>query len=145
MKRAEAELLVGKPVVAWTAANGQYVGTLLEVLSSRPWRGVVQVTGVLEPAQHFENGGACRRGFRPGETLEVGHSSLKAATEETGPGQDYLSALHLAQQDHQARHDARPEDRYAWVNKGFADALTLAIAAEERRLQGLPWELKPRG
>lgn len=143
MKRAEAEALLNQPVVAWTAANGVYVGTLQEVLPTRPWRARVLVSGVLEPAQHFENGGACRRGFRPGEALEVGNTSLKPVSAETGAVQDYLEVLRREQAVHQTRYEARPEDRYAWVNKGFADALTLAIAAEERRLQGQAWKLSP--
>jgi len=76
MRRAEAEQLIGQHVRVWTAANGQYVGTLLEVYGS-PWRGKVRITGVLAPAVLYERGRFHqRRGFRPGEIIDAGNSRI---------------------------------------------------------------------
>lgn len=41
MNRAEAIKLIGSRVEVWTSANGCYVGRLVEIVPSRPWRGVV--------------------------------------------------------------------------------------------------------
>lgn len=140
MRKEEALALVGKPVSAWTAANGQYIGTLQAVLPTRPWRAKVLITGVLECATHFERGGICRRGFRPGETLEVGASSVRPNPDTEGV--TYLEALQQAQAQSQRWYDLNPEGRDAWAHKGTAEALLLVIEAEERRLKGEPWQLK---
>ncbi len=84
MRKIEAEQLIGKQVRVWTAANGVYVGTL-EVVSGSPWRGMVSITGVVEPAHHFDHGTICRRGFRPGEVLEAGGACIKETTESGHP------------------------------------------------------------
>lgn len=141
VQKAEALKLIGHLVTAWTAANGQYVGELVEVLNMRPWRAKVRVTGVLSSATHYERGAVCRRGFREGELLEVGNSSVKPADGVTGT--DYLTALRKAQADSQMWFDKNPTGQYAWAHKGTADALLLAIAAEEHRLLTGEWLLKP--
>jgi len=83
---------VGEECRAWTACNGNYFGKLIEVKKSRPWRGVVQITGVIEPAQAWQIGQSRpRRGFRIGETIEVGGSSIRFNCEPTN--QSYLMAL----------------------------------------------------
>lgn len=90
MNRQEAEKLVGKKVVAWTAANGYYVGELVAVLPNRPWRGRVRITGVLDCATPWEIGRLKqRRGFRPGEEVEVGGVNIKPAK----PGEEGVSYL----------------------------------------------------
>ena len=78
MNRAEALTLVGTRVMAWTAANGVYVGELIEVTTHRP-------------AQAFEfNRSRPRRGFRPGETIEVGGVNIEPSEEA---GLSYCEAL----------------------------------------------------
>lgn len=93
MNRVEAVKVIGRRVRAWTATNGVYVGTLREVKAEHglPWRGVVLVDGVLEVAIHFESGGFVRRGYRPGETLEVGGQNV-SLTDEAG-SRTYEEAL----------------------------------------------------
>lgn len=88
MNRAQAEAAIGSHVSAWTAVNGQYVGTLVEVIPRRPWRGVVKITGVLEAASVVDR--VPRKGFRPGELIEVGGQSIKPTTEQ---GISYLEAM----------------------------------------------------
>lgn len=90
MKRKEAEALIGKRVSAWTAMNGVYIGTLVSVVGS-PWRGMVLITGVAKPAAiEWARGDRQRRGMRPGETIEVGGSSIEPADWD---GKSYLDAL----------------------------------------------------
>ena len=94
MNKAEAQALVGQRVSAWTASSGVYVGTLAEVISEkgRPWRGRVRITGVLEVACHWQIGcsGPIRKGFRPGDEIEVGGVNIKLTTAE---GTTYTAAL----------------------------------------------------
>lgn len=91
MKRAEAEKLIGKTFKIWTQANGEYVGKLLEVIPASPWRAKLEITGVLKCAVVWDIGRKTpRRGFRAGETIEAGHSSLKETDLE---GTTYLQAL----------------------------------------------------
>jgi hypothetical protein len=89
---AEAKAtLFGRPVVAWTAMNGVYVGVLEEIFGS-PWRGTVRVTGTITPAVAFEQGRwRQRHGFRPGDTLEVGGKNISGPAEAAGSS--YLDAL----------------------------------------------------
>ena len=62
LTRDEAEKLVGKTVHCWSALNGCYVGELLEVVPSRPWRGRVKILAVTEyPVQGLSD---FRSGFR---------------------------------------------------------------------------------
>ena len=72
MKRKEAETKIGTRVYAWKVANGTYFGKLVEVIPGKKWRGIVEIDGVVTPAHHFEFGRVVRRGFRPGERIEVG-------------------------------------------------------------------------
>lgn len=142
MNKAEAQALLGSQVEAWTAANGTYVGELVEVLPTRPWRAKVRVAGVLRAAQHYElSGGVCRRGFRAGEVIEVGSSSVKPAPDAVGT--DYMSALQQALGDSERWYAADPQGQHAYAHKGNAEALRLVIAAELRRLQTGEWQLKP--
>lgn len=96
MNRQAAEALVGSRVQAWTAANGIYIGTLVGVTNGKPWRGRVLIDGVCSPAQAFEIGRSKpRRGFRPGETIEVGGTNIKP-TDERGLSYEEAVAGDLA-------------------------------------------------
>ena len=97
MNRKEAESLVGKQVSAWTAMNGVYIGRLMSI-SGSPWRGKVAITGVVQPvAIELSRGDRQRRGFRPGETIDVGGSSIQKV-ESSYPGHaTYLEALVAAE------------------------------------------------
>ncbi|TAL72869.1 MAG: hypothetical protein EPN79_02175 [Burkholderiaceae bacterium] len=94
MNKTEAQEFLGRMVSAWTAANGTYVGTLIEVVAAkgRPWRGRVRITGVLTIACHWEIGcsGPIRKGFRPDDEIEVGGLNIKPCEHE---GTTYLAAL----------------------------------------------------
>lgn len=95
MKRAEATRLLGSKVRAWTAMNGIYVGTLEEVYGS-PWRGVVLITGVIEPACAWSvDRVRPRRGFRPGDQMKVGGVNI-SPTDEVGV--TYVEALRRQKQ-----------------------------------------------
>lgn len=52
--------------------NGTYVGILDSVTKNKPWRGIVLIDGVLKPATSADRVDSWRRGFRPGEKIEVG-------------------------------------------------------------------------
>ncbi len=142
MQRDEAQARVGQTVVARTEANGTYLGVLEAVMvrPRRPWRARVRVLGVVAPALHFERNGVVRRGFRPGETLEVGGLSVKMAAGNE-PVEDYLTVLKRKQAESQQRLDARPDGEHAWVWHGFAHAERCAIEAEETRLRTGTWTL----
>jgi hypothetical protein len=72
MTRSEGEALIGKLVTAWTAWRGTYVGELVEVLPTRPWRGKIRVVCIGElPAGEFA------RLIPAGEILEVGGVNIK--------------------------------------------------------------------
>lgn len=129
MTRAEAEALVGKTVAVWTAVNGQYAGTLVRLLTpaGSPWRAVVRVTSVHEPAVPWEQGRAVqRRGFRPGEEIEVGGTSVKASDE---PGTSYLEALRAALARYEGM-SARPGPMQGWLAATLAECRK-AIQREE--------------
>lgn len=140
MRRSEAEDLVGQSVVAWTASNGIYVGELTQVRGS-PWRGAVRITGVVEPAQHYERGGLCRRGFRPGELIEVGNSSIRLATEPGYP--TYLAAIEARLAWHAAELAKYPDSRCSWLHEVMPRALEAAAAAERNRMECGIWLLVP--
>jgi hypothetical protein len=90
MKRAEAIKLICSQVQAWTAMNGIYVGTLEEVCGS-PWRGVVLINGVIEPACAWSvDRVRPRRGFRPGDRIKVGGLNISPTDEQ---GITYAEAL----------------------------------------------------
>lgn len=91
MNRQEAETLIGRKFKIWTAANGEYVGVLREVIPRRPWRAKLEITGVLKCAVVWDiERRTPRRGFRLGETIEVGGASVKETDLE---GTTYLQAL----------------------------------------------------
>lgn len=142
MLKKEAEKLIGARVSVWTAANGVYVG-ILEKVFANPWRGSVRITGIVECAQHYERGGVCRRGFRVGEIVEAGGSSIRP-TDENG-SDDYLSACEAAIAHHEASLQKHPESRHAWVHREFAKALRTVIQAERRRLEAGVWSFKGIG
>ena len=141
MRRAEAEALLGQPVRVWTASNGEYVGKLLELFGS-PWRGRVCVTGILKPAQHFERGAIVRRGFRVGEVIEAGNTSIRP-TAATG-NQDYLVALaeELAWYEQTLSRNPGPKD--LWWLEGGIRALRAVQRAEQRRLETGEWKVGVR-
>lgn len=140
MRKQEAEALVGRPVMAWTAANGIYVGELTQIWGS-PWRGSVRITGVVEPAQHFERGGLCRRGFRPGEVIEVGNSSIRPALDAGHP--TYLAAIEARLAWHAAELAKYPPGQYSWLHDVMPRALEAAAAAEKNRMECGIWLLVP--
>ncbi len=126
MNRRDAEKLIGSQVKAWTAMNGEYVGVLEEVFGS-PWRARVRVSGVVKPACHFENGHVCRRGFRPGDTLEVGGVSIKPWE---GAGTSYADALVAAIAQAQGWLARDPESRYAAVTRRTIEAYQAVLDME---------------
>lgn len=136
MKRKEAEKLIGTRVEAWTSMNGSYIGTLEEVFGS-PWRGRVRITGVVKPAVVYDltrRGSPQRRGFRPGQVIEVGGMSIKPTEEE---GASYLEALRRELEIFEkwnARDNVNPKDR-GWLPFAIKN-LKAAIGAEERREAG---------
>jgi hypothetical protein len=138
VKRAEALALIGKPVSAWTAANGIYVGELAEVFGS-PWRGKVRITGIVEPAQHFERGSLCRRGFRVGETIEVGGSSIRPTDDKGHPG--YVEALDAEIEKIAALIERTSQSPHKWALIALRDGLVAARKAEIVRLETGVWKL----
>lgn len=91
MNRQEAEKLIGQKCLAWTSANGEYVGILEEVIPKRPFRAKIRITGVLSPACVFDvTRFTPRKGFRPGDSIEIGGVNLKTTDLEGG---SYLDAL----------------------------------------------------
>jgi hypothetical protein len=93
MKRSEAEKLMGTRVEAWTSLNGIYCGVLEAIVPTqrRPWRGVVRIDGILSAPVTYEAGRRPRRGFRVGETIEVGGVNI-SPTDAVG-ATDYLALL----------------------------------------------------
>ena len=68
MKREEIEPYIGKRVSAWTAMNGSYSGVLIKLLPCKPWRGIVEIDGVLECWCVYEAGrGKQRHGLILGQ------------------------------------------------------------------------------
>lgn len=141
MRKVEAEALLGKKVRAWTAANGEYVGTLVKVAGS-PWRGTVEISGVLKPAQHFERGAVVRRGFRVGDLIEVGHTSVRP-TEAVGHS-TYLAALEEELGDYRQILQRGPGSKDVWWVEGGIRALTAVIEAERHRETTGEWRVLVR-
>jgi len=128
VNRKEAQLLVGKSVSAWTAMNGVYVGRLVSI-SGSPWRGTVAITGVVQPvAIELSRGDRQRKGFRPGDTIEVGGSSIQPVENDFVGHRTYLDALVAAEESLRSNleHPAAASDR----NRG-----TLERVLEYRRKQ----------
>lgn len=113
---------------AWTAMNGEYVGILREVKGS-PWRAVVEITGVIKPAVVFEIGRSVqRRGFRPGEQIEVGGSSCRPTTEIGTSYADALRAQLSQFQEWQGSPARNPKD--TWLDQAVED-VKKAIKTED--------------
>ena len=142
MNKSQAQKFIGTTVDAWTACNGQYVGVLEEVLTpqGRPWRGKVRITGVLKPADMFDKNVVDRRGFREGEIIEVGGTSI-SPTDKVGT--TYLDALRFTLAQDQARLTGNNPvfEEYRWIHEGRVKAFGLGVEAEERRLAGGQWKI----
>lgn len=141
MQKAEAQKLIGSPVQAWTSANGIYAGTLVEVVTEkgRPWRGRIKVESVLAPAQHFEQGNVCRRGFREGETVEVGGANI-TPIKEVQETRKYLDVL--VDSLYSTESKGPPPIGDIWVHNGFVDGLAATICAELNRIKTGEWDWK---
>lgn len=140
MNRKEAEKLIGTHVSAWTAANGCYVGTLIEVTNNKPWRGKVKITGVTQIATPYEVGRRFqRKGFRPGDVIEVGGMNIKPTTVT---GISYLDGLRSElsrYEDYKKRFstgEIAEKDKW-WIEKGYEEILN-RIREEEAVLQSGP-------
>jgi hypothetical protein len=140
MRIKEAQQLIGTSVSAWTAMNGTYVG-VLESVQGSPWRGSVRITGILSPASHLQHGQVCRRGFRVGEQLEVGGSSIKPTT--AAGADSYLEVLERAIAENRSR-PVISGSPHAWVHEAFAKAMEVVARAEKKRLETGLWELPSR-
>lgn len=123
--------------------NGIYLGTLDRIVTEkgRPWRGVVKISEVAQVAQHFEMGQVCRRGFRPGEEIEVGGVNISPAPEGHGLP-TYAGALEgiIANLQESLRRD--PTSRHAWASEGMLRACRAILAAERKREQTGEWDKK---
>ena len=99
--------------------------------------------------QPFERGAAVRRGFRPGEAIEVGGSSIELW--DPVPANlppvfgDYLAALIAAEAAARFRSLAPVQGPHHWVHGAFADALCTATTAERQRLIDGSWDLRVQG
>ncbi len=137
MLKKDAEQLVGKKVKVWTAANGEYVGILKEILPTKPWRGKVEITGVLKCACVYEIARITRprHGFRCGDFIEAGNSSI-SATDEIGFS--YLEALENEKKKFQTVLDRnKDEDGYVSLDKWTffypqAIKILIILIAEEK-------------
>jgi len=85
MNRTEAIKLIGKPVYAVTALNGEYIGICKEILTPKdsPWRANVEIKAVAEyPVIGLGQGGyKYRRPFEEGRIINVGHCSVELLKE----------------------------------------------------------------
>ena len=144
MNRVEAARVIGQRVSAWTAANGVYVGTLREVKAElgSPWRGVVLIDGVLEVAVHFERGAYVRRGYRPGETIEVGGQSV-ALTAATG-AKTYEEALLAHIEFIRKSVERDPQSQQAGTLLMVGKGSQAALRAERERSAGGKWQIDQR-
>jgi len=138
MTRDQAKRLIGQPVTAWTAANGEYTGILREVLTNGKWRGVVEITGVLKVATHLERGRCVRKGFRIGEEIEVGGANIRRLDPENQAiGRTYKEALELElmQLNHWLkRHHDTPNEfrskRNGWLQPNI-EIIKVFLASED--------------
>lgn len=111
MRKQEAAKLVGKPVRAHTALNGTYEGVMEELLTTRPWRAKVRITGVAGPAAcTWDRAGNQRWGYRVGEVIEVGGANVEPIEEATD--RTYLDALEAQLANWEARVETvGPKDK----------------------------------
>lgn len=142
MSNVEAQKLVGRRVRIGMGAEGVYVGVLLD-LEGNPWRGRIRVTGVLEPAQHLQDGMVCRRGYRPGEYLAPDAGTV-TPTQEVGY-RSYVDAVSARLNQHIGSHSGYPTSQHPWVAERFAGALREVLVAETARLQTGRWNLRESG
>lgn len=129
--------------MVWTAANGNYVGTLVEVAGS-PWRGTVKIDGILLAAHHSEFGQVVRRGFRVGELIEAGNSSISPVNDDVMGSTDYVQVLenNIARLEQLlAGNEASPN---AWALLDSIAANKRIIEAEKERQATGVWK-QPRG
>lgn len=140
MNRHEAEQLVGTRVEGWTSSNGIYSGVLTKVISGngRPWRGVVLIDSVFQLAQHFENGSVCRRGYRPGEEIEVGGVNISTTDKFGFP--TYVAALEEGITRFKSYFDKDPTSRHSWASIGMHHACVATLAAEKHREATGEWD-----
>lgn len=135
MLRDQALQLLGAPLTlkAWTSRNGIYLGRLLEITKDKPWRAVLEVTGVIKAAAHAEMGMVRRRGYRLGEKINIGGSSLMRPTEEElqHVGRSYFMTLLYELRYHQMRliDPATSTGRYD-ISSEQVIGLTSVIEAE---------------
>jgi hypothetical protein len=139
MSTSEAHNLVGHRVRVGMGADGIYVGEFLELQGSHPWHGRVRITGVLRPAQYFNAGSECRRGYRPGEFLDVGNGVVDP-TIEAGHG-TYLEALSAELGQYVGSHSGYQTSQYPWVSEAMGRALSAAMEAETHRLATGQWRV----
>lgn len=141
--RNEAEKLVGQSVRVWLGADGEYVGTLRAV-SGEPFWAQVQVTGVLTPATHIDQGGLSRRGWRVGETLSTrGFAKTRLSATQAAGHPSYLAALQRQLSSQVSTHAGVVGLRCDWLQVACAKALRAVMLAEERRIRTGLWLLVP--
>jgi hypothetical protein len=139
MNRSSAENLIGCHVLAWTAANGSYVGKLTAV-EGKPWRGTVLIEGVVAAAAHHDRSAPARRGFRVGESITVGGKSIKPTTELGFP--TYLEALERELCDaKRLQEESTVSARCDWVYPALIRALENVVLAEKSRIQTGVWKV----
>ncbi len=139
MKRQDAEKKLGGRVIAWTSVNGQYVGKLVEVIASRPWRAVIEIDGIISPAHHYEFGQVKRRGFREGELIEVGGTNVTFDVPETTTGSTYLEALQADNARLIALIASAQGSPDLWALEGLLKANRVILEAEQKRLETGVW------
>lgn len=94
MRRDEALTLREKPVTAWTATNGEYIGILERLIIEyrKPWRGKVRIKAVLDPPIDIFGGPHAhpRFAFVYDALIEVGGTNIKPYD---GDIPDYAASL----------------------------------------------------
>ena len=133
MRVADAKQIVGQRVEAHTSMNGIYVGTLIRVTDDRPWRGVVLIDGVLEPAESADRVDCWRRGYRIGEEIEVGGVNIIPTKAR---GVTYIEAV----ERDLAKLKADPDElwgRNLWVKKRIVRNREQEFATLSRQTAGV--------
>ncbi len=148
MNRDDAvRTMLGKRVSTYSDSNGCYVGTLTEILPTRPWRGRVVVDGILSPAVCWQQDRPYRRGHRVGDTVEVGGTNIEP-TDAVGHT-DYIALVEAdgrrLREEHAAYvagqrgdpSDPKAGRLYGWMLRG---AEQVDAAVERLRYEALPLE-----
>ncbi len=144
MKRDEAEKLVGQSVQVWLGADGEYVGRLLSVSDDAPWAVRIKVTGVVEPARHFDQGVLSRRGWREGEVCSTrGFPQFRLSPAASPHGTSYLAALQQQLSRQVSTHAGILGASCTWLQEAMANAARAVLMAEERRIRTGVWLLIP--